>query len=192
MDALHATGYDGPLSLEIFNDEFRRGDAEMVARDGHRSLINLMDDLRRRSKQTPTSLPVLPERVNVKGVQYVELACKPDDLSGIESVLTKVGMVKTATHKSKLVTRFQNGTVNILLNSDPAGRSFALANEHGAVVSEIAFATPDAGAALKRAVALGAESVAMPHNDSEQNIPTVRGVAKCDPFSRPHHEYLGL
>lgn len=179
MDALHATGYDGPLSLEIFNDEFRRGDAEMVARDGHRSLINLMDDLRRRSKQTPTSLPVLPERVNVKGVQYVELACKPDDLSGIESVLTKVGMVKTATHKSKLVTRFQNGTVNILLNSDPAGRSFALANEHGAVVSEIAFATPDAGAALKRAVALGAESVAMPHNDSEQNIPTVRGVAKC-------------
>ncbi|MGB2486723.1 MAG: 4-hydroxyphenylpyruvate dioxygenase family protein, partial [Candidatus Puniceispirillaceae bacterium] len=122
---------------------------------------------------------MLPERVNVAGVQYVELACKPDDLSDIESLLTKVGMVKTGTHKSKLVTRFQNGTVNILLNYDPAGRSFALASEHGAVVSEIAFATPDADAAQKRAVALGAEPVAMPHKADEQSIPTVRGIAKC-------------
>ena len=107
MDALYATGYDGPLSLEIFNDEFRRSDAEMVARDGHRSLINLMDDLRRRSDRPLPSLPVLPDRVDVSGVQYVELACKPNDMSGIESLLTKVGMAKTGTHKSKQVTRFQ-------------------------------------------------------------------------------------
>ena len=178
MDALYATGYDGPLSLEIFNDEFRRGDAEMVARDGHRSLINLMDDLRRRSDRVSPSLPVLPERVEVAGVQYVELACKPDDTSGIESLLAKVGMVKTGTHKSKQVARFQSGNVNILVNSDPAGRSFALASQHGAVVSEIAFATPDAAAAHRRAVALGADPVALPHQAGEQSIPTVRGVAE--------------
>ena len=177
MDALYATGYDGPLSLEIFNDEFRRGDAEMVARDGHRSLINLMDDLRRRSDRPSPSLPVLPERVDVADVQYIELACKPDDMDGIESLLTKVGLAKTGTHKSKLVTRFQSGNVNILVNTDPAGRSFALASEHGAVVSEIAFATPDAMAAHRRALALGAEPVALPHQAGEQNIPTVRGVA---------------
>jgi len=177
MDALYATGYDGPLSLEIFNDEFRRGDAEMVARDGHRSLINLMDDLRRRSDWPSPSLPVLPERVDVADVQYVELACKPDDMSGIESLLTKVGLAKTGTHKSKVVTRFQSGNVNILVNADPAGRSFALASKHGAVVSEIAFATPDAMAAYRRALALGAEPVALPHQAGEQNIPTVRGVA---------------
>ena len=86
-------------------------------------------------------------------------------------------MVKTGTHKSKLVTRFQSGNVNILVNTDPAGRSFALASEHGAVVSEIAFATPDAMAAHRRALALGAEPVALPHQAGEQNIPTVRGVA---------------
>jgi len=177
MDALYATGYDGPLSLEIFNDEFRRGDAEMVARDGHRSLINLMDDLRRRSDRPSPSMPVLPERVDVADVQYIELACKPDDMDGIESLLTKVGLAKTGTHKSKLVTRFQSGNVNILVNADPAGRSFALASEHGAVVSEIAFATSDAMAAHRRALALGAEPVALPHQAGEQNIPTVRGVA---------------
>ena len=178
MDALYATGYDGPLSLEIFNDEFRRGDAEMVARDGHRSLINLMDDLRRRSDRPCPSLPVLPERVDVADVKYVELACKPDDISGIKSLLSKVGMVKTGTHKSKHVTRFQNGNVNILVNADPGGRSFALASEHGAVVSEIALATPDAAAAHRRAVALGAEPVALPHQAGEQTIPTVRGIAE--------------
>ena len=39
MEALAATGYDGPLSLEIFNDQFRAGSARSVAVDGHRSLL---------------------------------------------------------------------------------------------------------------------------------------------------------
>ena len=130
--------------------------------DGHRSLITLMDDLRRRSNLYSSSLPVLPDRVEVSGVQYVELACKPDDMIGIESLLNKLGLVKTGTHKSKEVTRFQSGNVNILVNPDPAGRSFTLASEHGTVVSEVAFVTPDAAAAHKRAVALGAESVTLP------------------------------
>ena len=34
-----ATGYDGALSLEIFNDQFRAGSARSVAVDGHRSLL---------------------------------------------------------------------------------------------------------------------------------------------------------
>ena len=39
VDAVRATGYDGYLSLEIFNDLFRAASAEAVAVDGHRSLI---------------------------------------------------------------------------------------------------------------------------------------------------------
>src|SRR6185312_5120080 len=45
MEALAATGYDGPLSLEIFNDQFRAGSARSVAVDGHRSLLFLLDQL---------------------------------------------------------------------------------------------------------------------------------------------------
>ena len=37
MEALEVTGYYGPLSLEIFNDQFRAGSARSVAVDGHRS-----------------------------------------------------------------------------------------------------------------------------------------------------------
>ena len=36
-----ATGYTGPLSLEVFNDHFRQADADRTARDGMRSLIAL-------------------------------------------------------------------------------------------------------------------------------------------------------
>ncbi len=177
MDALYATGYDGPLSLEIFNDEFRRGDAEMVARDGYRSLICLMDDLRRRSDRKTPSLPVLPDRVDVSDVHYIELACSPDDVTGLETILNKMGMQRTGTHKSKQVTRFQKGAVNILVNSDATGRSHALASRHGAVVSEIALMTADAQAAHQRAVALGAQTIELPHLPGEQDVPTVRGVA---------------
>ena len=45
MEAVAATGYAGPLSLEIFNDQFRSGSAVRTATDGLRSLILLEDQL---------------------------------------------------------------------------------------------------------------------------------------------------
>ena len=49
MEALQATDYDGLLSLEIFNDQFRAGSARSVAVDGERSLLFLLDQLRERT-----------------------------------------------------------------------------------------------------------------------------------------------
>src|SRR5690606_8293122 len=40
--AVMATGYSGPLSLEIFNDQFRSGSPRTIGMDGHRSLLFLM------------------------------------------------------------------------------------------------------------------------------------------------------
>src|SRR4030081_438141 len=53
MEAIAATGYAGPLSLEIFNDQFRSGSAVRTATDGLRSLILLEDQLAR----SPTNAP---------------------------------------------------------------------------------------------------------------------------------------
>src|SRR5580765_2079039 len=54
MEALATTTYDGALSLEIFNDQFRAGSARSVAVDGLRSLRFLDDQLSRRTgKRTP-------------------------------------------------------------------------------------------------------------------------------------------
>ena len=52
MEALQATGFDGLLSLEIFNDRFRAGSARSVAVDGQRSLLFMLDQLQRRTGVT--------------------------------------------------------------------------------------------------------------------------------------------
>ena len=46
MAAVVATGYDGWLSLEIFNDRFRMASPRRIAEDGERSLIWLGDRMR--------------------------------------------------------------------------------------------------------------------------------------------------
>src|SRR3954467_4852538 len=52
MEAIAATGYSGPLSLEIFNDQFRSGSAARTAGDGMRSLILLQDELAAKAPKT--------------------------------------------------------------------------------------------------------------------------------------------
>src|SRR5215470_5740536 len=52
MQAIGATGYKGPLSLEIFNDQFRAQSTREVALDGMRSLL-LMES------EQATAAPVL-------------------------------------------------------------------------------------------------------------------------------------
>ena len=47
LNALLA-GYEGPLSLEVFNDIFRQAPAQQTARDAHRSLLHLQDQMRQR------------------------------------------------------------------------------------------------------------------------------------------------
>src|SRR5207237_8170433 len=54
MEAVYATGYAGPLSLEIFNDQFRAGSAVRTATDGLRSLILLEDQLAEKSPNAST------------------------------------------------------------------------------------------------------------------------------------------
>lgn len=47
MRAVSATGYDGLVSLEIFNGQFRASSSRGLARDGHRSLVALLDDVQK-------------------------------------------------------------------------------------------------------------------------------------------------
>src|SRR5712675_3596028 len=55
MEAVLKTGYIGPLSLEIFNDQFRSGSAVRTATDGLRSLILLEDQLAHSPTGTPAA-----------------------------------------------------------------------------------------------------------------------------------------
>src|SRR3546814_2745849 len=74
MRAVVATGYTGPLSLEIFNDQFRGGSPKSIAVDGRRSLVNLMDQVRRAEPAIAIDVPAMPARIKVAGIEFVEFA----------------------------------------------------------------------------------------------------------------------
>ena len=77
LAAVAATGYDGWLSLEIFNDQFRGGSARSISIDGHRSLVALMDAVRREEPAAAHILAPMPDRIAVDGVEFVEFAAEP-------------------------------------------------------------------------------------------------------------------
>lgn len=176
MRALVATGYDGVLSLEIFNDRFRAGSARSVALDGHRSLIWLLDETSRQTGgPVPGAVP-MPPPGPVEAVEFVEFAVSEAERPGFEALLRALGFARTGRHKSKHVDLWRQGDIRIVLNCDDDGFAHSYQITHGTSVCALALRVPDAQAATERASAL----LDTPHigavGPSELDIPAVRGL----------------
>jgi len=175
MKAVAATGYDGYLSLEIFNDQFRGGSPTAIAVDGRRSLVYLGDQVRR-AENSSLTLPPMPARAEVEGVAFIEFTVDEAEASGLSDRLRALGFRHVGRHKSKRVDVFRQGDINLVVNTDPdgfAGASYAL---HGQSAYAMGLWVDDAEAAVARAVALGAERFEQPLNPGEIEMPSVRGV----------------
>ncbi|WP_440412464.1 bifunctional sugar phosphate isomerase/epimerase/4-hydroxyphenylpyruvate dioxygenase family protein [Neorhizobium petrolearium] len=174
--AVADTGYDGYLSLEIFNDQFRGGSTREIAADGHRSLIYLGDQVARREKATGLTVPPMPDRAVIGEVGFIEFATDEDDAAGLVDLLKTMGFKKTAVHRSKKVNVYQQGAIRLLVNTEDAGFASATQAIHGTSAYAVALAVDDAQAALSRAVALNAEPFSQAVAAGELDIPAIRGV----------------
>ena len=96
MRAIAATGYAGVLSLEIFNDQFRGGSPRSIARDGHRSLVYLMDQVRRAEPGLAIDVPAMPDRVRVDGVEFVEFAADEHEAETLVGMFAHAGLAEPA------------------------------------------------------------------------------------------------
>ncbi|MCG6112721.1 MAG: sugar phosphate isomerase/epimerase and 4-hydroxyphenylpyruvate domain-containing protein [Paracoccus sp.] len=176
MRAISATGYDGPLSLEIFNDQFRAGLPRLVAQDGHRSLIALMDGIRRAGPLAVPDLPDFPPPQPVDRVEFIEFATSTAEAPALEALLASAGFVQAGQHVSKPVTLWRQGGTNLLVNTDPSGFAHTSYLTHGTTVAEVGLLVADARAAFARARAL----LAQPHRQEAPTgqlaIPAIRGV----------------
>ena len=152
MLALHATGFDGLLSLEIFNDRFRAGSARSVAVDGQRSLIVMLDELRRETGATIPDQPSLPPKAVCSGVEFVEFAVDERAAVGFEQTLRGLGFQKAGIHRSKAVTRWRQGDINIVVNADKEGFAHSFNITHGTSVCALALRVDDAAATADRAI----------------------------------------
>jgi 4-hydroxyphenylpyruvate dioxygenase len=175
MNALGATGFDGLLSLEIFNDRFRAGSARSVAIDGHRSLIVMLDELRRTGAVLP-ELPELPPKAVCSGVEFVEFAVDERSAVGFERTLSGLGFQKAGHHRSKAVTRWRQGDINIVVNADKEGFAHSFNITHGTSVCALALRVDDAPGTVERATTLLDQPFQQPVGPGELNIPAVRGL----------------
>lgn len=176
LRAVLATGYSGPLSLEIFNDQFRAGLPRLVAQDGHRSLIHLADRVRRAEPALAVAMPDFPPPAEVEGVGFLEFATGRDDAPALETFLHAAGFDRAGAHVSKAVALWRQGSVNILVNTETEGFAHSAHLVHGTTMSEIALSVPDAAGSYARACALRAEPHVQPGGPGELTIPAIRGV----------------
>jgi 4-hydroxyphenylpyruvate dioxygenase len=174
--AVAATGYNGPLSLEIFNDQFRSGSPRAIALDGHRSLTFLMDQVREAEPEVAPQVPPLPPRVSVKGVSFVEFTADETEADTLRAMLAKLGFALTGKHRSKSVERFSQGAINIVVNTEREGLAHAAYLTHGTSAYAMGLLVEDAQATLARAQALDAQPFAQRVAPGELSIPAVRGV----------------
>lgn len=176
MQAVSATGYDGYLSLEIFNDAFRGGAAKAIAVDGRRSLINLMDQVRRAEPALNVAMPDMPDRIATSGVEFVEFAADQAGARQLGALLACLGFRRIGRHVSKDVTLYRQGEINIVINTEREGFAHSSFLVHGTSVCAIGLKVEDAEATVERARKLGADPFEQVVGSGELSIPAIRGV----------------
>jgi 4-hydroxyphenylpyruvate dioxygenase len=174
MEAVLATGYTGPLSLEIFNDQFRSGSAVRTATDGLRSLILLEDQLA--ESQSSGSTTQLQPRACSRGVGFIEFAISEAKAGDLAALFGQLGFRKTGSHRSKDVERWSQGNIELVINCEPDGFAHSHYITHGPGVCAIALDVDDAGKTMTRAEALKAHTFYQPVGPGELEIPAIRGV----------------
>ncbi|WP_063833352.1 sugar phosphate isomerase/epimerase and 4-hydroxyphenylpyruvate domain-containing protein, partial [Streptomyces leeuwenhoekii] len=155
------TGYDGPLSLEVFNDVFRQSDAGATAVDAQRSLRLLQEQV----GLTAPPAPVVPT-----GVAFAELVTP--DAEPVAALLGALGFARAARHRGgKPVDLWQQGEARVLVNTGTAAR------REGTHLAAVGLESPDPAGAARRAEALLAP--VLPRRRAPQDAP-LEAVAAPD------------
>ncbi len=170
--ALRKIGYQGYWSLEVFNDRFRAGSAGQVARDGLRGLKVLYDMAARKLDLAPE----LPDRIAPERVEFIEFAASHEEAQDYGRMFAALGFGPVGRHRSKDVVRWQQGGINLVINSEPEGLAHSFDMVHGASVCAIGLAVADQHAVLERAAQLDIARFEQAAAPDEWAIPSVRGI----------------
>lgn len=170
-------GYDGPLSLEIFNDEFRAAPTEQTAWYAKRSLLYL-EELTRNHLQynyitahQPLFAPAPVTQYD--SIAFLEFAVDESARVELNHWFEQLGFEKTGQHKSKDVSLYQQGDINLVLNSEPDSFAQHYYAIHGPSLCASAFKVSNAEQALTRAKQYGCHTYEGRLGPKEQFIPAI-------------------
>ncbi len=155
-----ATGYDGPLSLEVFNDTFRQTDPGHTAVHALRSLLWLQDKVAAANPEGwRPALTTLAAAKPPTAFDFVEL--KAEDTSEVEVLLGQLGFAMRGRHRTKPVSLWSAGNARVVLNEQQA-------RDREPHVAALGLQVPDAAATSARAAALMAPTAYRRTYASEQ------------------------
>lgn len=175
-----ASGYRGPLSLEIFNDGFRGAPPAATAADGYRSLL-LLEEQARGVLGSPGAsddgaLPLYapPPAPAHLSTQFLEFAVDEASRKPLVEWLDKLRFRRAGRHRSKDVTLYRHGTAAIVLNAEPDSFASAFFQQHGLSLCASAFRLDDARLTLERAAGFGYAPFSGRVGPNERVVPAVR------------------
>ena len=121
----------------------------------------------------------VPEPINplgFDGIEFIEFATsKPQALGG---VLEMMGFRPIARHRSREVELYRQGSMNLIVNAQPADVPRTVNPVERPVISAFALRVRDAGYAFRRALDLGAWAIPGRAEAMELNIPAIHGVGE--------------
>jgi len=110
------------------------------------------------------------------GIEFIEFATsKPQAMGG---VLERMGFRPIARHRSREVELYRQGTMNIIVNAQPADVPRTVQPVERPILSAFAVRVRDADAAFQRAKDLGAWEIPVRARAMELNIPAIHGVGE--------------
>ncbi len=119
------------------------------------------------------AVPPMPNRLGLAGIEFIEYATSRPQALG--QVLENMGFRPVARHRSREVTLYRQGDMNLVVNANPDDARVSGTADGQPVISAVAFRVQDALKAHNRCMELGAWSVGSHAQAMELHIPAIHG-----------------
>ena len=170
-------GYTGPLSLEIFNDIFRETPNRRTAVDAMRSLLYLESEARQRLAKPAVPQPVAlfdpPPVPALSGLSFIEFAADEASAATLATLAGQLGFRRIGRHRSKAVTLYRQGEINLIVNAQPDSFARQRFEAHGTSVCALGVRCDDPLAAVGRATAMRSQRHDSPVGPNELRVPAI-------------------
>ena len=128
--------------------------------------------------------------LGISGIEFIEFATSKPQALGM--LLEKMGFRPIARHRSREVELYRQGSMNIVVNSQPADLPHTVHPAETPVLSAFALRVRDAEAAFQRIRDMGAWEIPVRARAMELNIPAIHGVGESLIYFVDRHDEFSI
>jgi 4-hydroxyphenylpyruvate dioxygenase len=120
--------------------------------------------------------PPVPDRAPPRGVGFLEFSVSGGEEQRLIAFFQAMGFRLVGEHRTKAVSRWQQGDINIVINSEDKGFAAAHHRVHGPSICAIGVKVDDVAATMARATYLQMEAYTQAVAQGELQMASIRGV----------------